>query len=804
MFTDLLVTFVDDLRFFVNQNDSSKEFLHQCELLVILYNSQNEERTIDHLFKYINKLLENTPPDQNNFLKKFNDDLTNYCQNKYEIDITDTDDSLSIQSKKNHKLINKALIDNSVPSLNSFIEELSQLKRFSSTKIKLLIKEATKRIKHHLNTHQINTITPPVISLFKQICEQRHNEMLSADRSYTSHLSEEDIDWIKLVTKLKQQGYIQEDIYCFLMPTLQHDTDPVRLLPLSNLPLSHFILSESNKELILLSNSKKNYKAVGFFDNCNTHPTTPFSDIEIGRIAFADKKYANFYRKIQQTRPKNSAISRYTLHKINFLANNIFISKGLYAGDWYAPREHFRALIACKLFDHWYLQIPACEKTRLMSQSMSLYRKEPRFKTLYSQLQTDYCATTIAKYLTILNLAYSSDDVACSKHIDEHWTELNTIREEFRTGARLHNVYRDFDSIDEKGSIDRLKEIYIAWKRQFFSHPQRPSLIIKLAQQNKKLFNQLEAMIINNSFPQSRFFYSQLIIQIESILDQSDKLLLIPRSSGEQNELNEAMDDITNQLIDTLNTWVSSEHLQTNLMISPSDINEIIANLRDEFKAQDSLSCSLPTLANKVSFDAKSLVVDADVLLTISIKTALSSPTKMHFLDAFVDKLVTIFINTPNHDSIDINLNSNIELAAQLSIWNCSFSREFLKTLSQSGSTIKKNEDHALCQQWLFHRIATTGAFIYQTNFMSFFSTGAVIVDDYDKIINCLRTLEFNRNHSADDLINRLPSVCQNQNEKEMNQIRIYINKLIDLKSTNMVQEDNVFIRTVDNRSKTI
>lgn len=95
-------------------------------------------------------------------------------------------------------------------------------------------------------------IDKEVVALLRDVYKERWLKIMGGSKDYTRLQGGVNSIWIILAQMLAGAGIIPENYYHFLMPTLTHDRDPVQLEALIKFPLSHFILSEDARQLILL------------------------------------------------------------------------------------------------------------------------------------------------------------------------------------------------------------------------------------------------------------------------------------------------------------------------------------------------------------------------------------------------------------------------------------------------------------------------------------------------------------------------------------------------------------------------
>lgn len=204
---------------------------------------------------------------------------------------------------------------------------------------------------------------------------ERWATIIGTEHDYTRLQSGENALWINLARDLSAAKWLSKDYYCLLMPTLTHDVDRfVTREPLSTFPLSHYILSESGTELILLDNCVSHYRANRTFYNCNSLPTVPLTPMELERIAYASPKFKWGIEKAKVVYDDPPLRSE-TVHALTELVNGSLYVSGLTELDGYSSSEIQRADVAYRNFQQFLDKMPADERNRLLGQNILLHSK---------------------------------------------------------------------------------------------------------------------------------------------------------------------------------------------------------------------------------------------------------------------------------------------------------------------------------------------------------------------------------------------------------------------------------------------
>lgn len=116
----------------------------------------------------------------------------------------------------------------------------------------------------------------------------------SAEYTRVQKFPEVNGPWIFVAQLLCGAKLIPSNYYRFLMPTLEHDVDFVTKEPLVNYALSHFVLSDDGKSLILLDSSAEYFRCDKdkiVFCNRSVFPARPFTNKEREQIKYAAERF---------------------------------------------------------------------------------------------------------------------------------------------------------------------------------------------------------------------------------------------------------------------------------------------------------------------------------------------------------------------------------------------------------------------------------------------------------------------------------------------------------------------------------
>ena len=162
-------------------------------------------------------------------------------------------------------------------------------------------------IAHQLRKSE--SIDASVIEAIKDVFQHRCAKFCGGEKDYTRQQRSTNLHWIRLAQILAGAGYIGSNYYRFLMPTLTADIDPVKKELITEYPLSHYVLSEDARDLILLDNSALRYESTQTFYNCTTFIPQPFTRVETLRIASTNKRFHKYLEQMVKDKEIEDSIA---------------------------------------------------------------------------------------------------------------------------------------------------------------------------------------------------------------------------------------------------------------------------------------------------------------------------------------------------------------------------------------------------------------------------------------------------------------------------------------------------------------
>lgn len=226
-----------------------------------------------------------------------------------------------------------------------------------------------------------STIDGPIIKQVEAIYKDRWFKIKDTDADYLRLQSGANDPWIRLARNLQGAKLLSKNYYCILMPSVTREIDSVTHMPVSYFPLSHYILSESGRELILLDNCLAHFKRNGTFWNCNNYNSDnpiqrsdPLTDSELFRMKFAHSK---FHKYIERARVvyDDPCLKRETILAVKALVDGSLHASGLTSLVEYSEQEIHGASLAYQVFYEFLNKLDEDELKRLLSQRILLYSK---------------------------------------------------------------------------------------------------------------------------------------------------------------------------------------------------------------------------------------------------------------------------------------------------------------------------------------------------------------------------------------------------------------------------------------------
>ncbi len=535
------------------------------------------------------------------------------------------------------------------PSLNSaqLQKILLKLDDDSSTKIRSAIDRLSVQLQR---THKIE---PAIVGAFRELYRQRWTQIIGKDKDYTHQQDGVNAPWILLAQLLCGGGHIETNYYRFLMPTLTHDEDVVQREPLTAYPLSQFILSDDGKKLILLDNCVKRFKIEGTFHNGNATPTRPLSNIEIERIAYADKRFHKYIQIIHQANALEEApISLTTVLALQTLVNDSLYPNGLLFAHDYTATQMATAEKAYQIFFEFRHKLPAIERHRLDTQRIFFNGKNKSFAEVMHEVEQDGCIAVYGLYFAKLVMDYAP-----------YWKFRSEIEDKvaidgMRSSSRL-KVYRDYDSIDNAEALRRIRILLVSLMTRSvetsgasisaWGHSNR------VEQEAHDIFTPLMLMIQSEDYKNVRSTYTNII---EKFVKPA----------------------LANQ---SWSTW----------MIRSDSTKSWLSSIADEslFKQQNSW------------FEPR-------LLLATLFPLTQRQPQWRPVLNTFLDELAQLYLR-PQKNSEATKISINIKFTQLLNGLSEQLQKQIFKLL-ETAMTAQADQVpfHKLCADLLIHRLALLGA----------------------------------------------------------------------------------------------
>ncbi|WP_131754667.1 hypothetical protein [Legionella londiniensis] len=308
-------------------------------------------------------------------------------------------------------------------------------------------------------------IDPFLIEKLQEIYAIRWLKILDTNLDYTRLQSEDNKEWILVAQTLAGAGYISKDYYRFLMPTLTHDEDAIQLVRLSNYPLSHYILSEDGKSLLLLDNCAAHFHANGTFYNCYTTPAVPLTRKELKRLGYS-KPFEKYIHLIQSSSVRTDPpLQLRTVKAVYNLVNESCYSAGLMAGHNYDITQMQAAERAYLKFYSEFNQLPFAERENLIKQQIIMRGVKKSFAEVLQGVTEGNCIALSGKYFAQMVMDYAPF-WDFTEEVERHFS-VSEMRQ-----ASQGKVFLDYGNIDDQEALRRLLILTAAvMVRKFYYWP---------------------------------------------------------------------------------------------------------------------------------------------------------------------------------------------------------------------------------------------------------------------------------------------------------------------------------------------
>lgn len=348
------------------------------------------------------------------------------------------------------------------------------------------------------------------IRLITSLFDWRWQQIKGNISDYTGEQGEGNAKWIRLAQLLAGAGYISSNYYQFLMPTLKHDKDPVQLDSITSYPLSYYLLSQDEHELILIPNCINHFKASGYFCNCNATPPMPLTKIEIDRLQYADRRYRKFMTIASSAKLDEEPVSINTIKAIYTLVDQSLFTIGLQFGQDYNEFQSISAQKAYHTFYNFLHTLPKNEKDRLNAQRILFNGKYLSFEQIMGKIGKGECIAVYGQYLVQLVIDYEPHKLFKPE------IEANLPLREMRANS-CRKVYYEYMDINAEEATRRLKILLLSLMNYDFQyHDVKEEIIFwniakKLIGTPKEILQTVISSLASNDINYFRFNYVKIL-----------------------------------------------------------------------------------------------------------------------------------------------------------------------------------------------------------------------------------------------------------------------------------------------------
>ena len=429
-------------------------------------------------------------------------------------------------------------------SLKTLQQVLTTLGKGCSSKTKWHIKRLLNTLPTKLE------IDAQVIEDFRALYEVRWLEVRYTKNDYIRKQTGVNAEWIRCAQLLSGSGYITDNYYCFLMPTLNDVRDILKDEPLHYYPLSHYIHEDHDEKtvgdrLLLVDNCVGQYKAVGTFYK----PTAPgrLSITEMDRLVYSKfYKYKYIARWAEQDEPLNlstilavkdlvEALNPEGLKRLNYYEKLNLVEKAFH-----------------NFYCNVYLKLPDDERLRLDEQRIVFNDicqsfKETLDDVLFNeQVMNGKRGEGHCSALALQRFASLVIDYAPNLRFNQTIESDKKCRiKEMRLSSRL-KIFRDFELIEQ-----RTQELFfVLLTKQFTSYFESAVTVSIWDCSNsinfiaKQMFDKLLPMFESGTFEDATKVFAEIVDSLvkPALVDQSFITTLF-RSYETKNWLQSIADD---------------------------------------------------------------------------------------------------------------------------------------------------------------------------------------------------------------------------------------------------------------------
>jgi hypothetical protein len=493
-------------------------------------------------------------------------------------------------------------------------------------------------------------INNEIVNNLREVFRERWLKIMGGSKDYTRLQSGINQSWIKLAQILAGAGLIEPNYYRLLMPTLNHDTDPVQLEMLVRFPLSHFVLSEDGRQLILLSNSALRYKDTRTFYNCNTTPVKPFTKIELDRIEFAHKKFHKYLQNMRVNfEMEDPSISINTVMAIKTLVDGSLYPNGLIFSRDYNETQMATAEKAYQVFYKFLHDLPDDELHRLNAQRIFFHGRTITFSEVMLKVKEEECIAVYGQYFAQMVIDYAPHLYFRAE------IESQAAIDEMRVNSRK-KIVREYDHLTDEEALSRLHILFISIMSQDFQYLSFAGYTeYCLGYKNiipyeaRTILMQLKPMLDSRNLKAARSLYC-------SIIEGTAKTLVAS------------------------NSWhtTATRYASTQDWLESIADQSLFTNPKFWFEPETILACLIPVLIQ-------------------------ASPLQLK-IQSFLDRTVHLLLSSNNMALAKLHI--NMKFMQLLKSLNQRSQTQLLERLSE-GESVDRNQLHPLCMEVLKLRIAS-------------------------------------------------------------------------------------------------
>ncbi|MDP1603126.1 MAG: hypothetical protein Q8M03_07660 [Legionella sp.] len=375
-----------------------------------------------------------------------------------------------------------------IAQLRDLLGELNRLPPEFSSKINSKLENLQQK------ASRAGEIDEELLEKIRELYSMRWFEVIDTWLDYTRVLDGLNKPWISLAQCMAGAGLIDPNYYRLLIPTLKHDEGFIEAQKLTDFPLTHYILSDNNAELIYLDTCVRHYKINRTFYNWNPKKPQPLTEIEKQRVLRSLPVYANYFKQ-WEIETDDFVIKRSTVDEIKKLAEKSLFTDGLYSGKNYTVEQDKSAEVAYEDFLGFMATLPEDELVNLFNQRMLYKNKRLTLSDLLQRvLHPGYLHILYSNFGHLIQRVPSTEEreerPLCAALAAQHYLfklvidynpeeELPSTKKytkieradiiEMRANS-IKKVYRDYEFLIDKEAIRRFRIIYVALLTHSFGY----------------------------------------------------------------------------------------------------------------------------------------------------------------------------------------------------------------------------------------------------------------------------------------------------------------------------------------------